>query len=74
LPDQPGGGQLLLLEVPDGGEPITANTTILAEGRSVQVLGVTPPSFFGIIVGDRFELAYPACTLLIRVENSSTTP
>jgi hypothetical protein len=57
-----------------GGEPITANTTILAEGRSVQVLGVTPPSFFGIIVGDRFELAYPACTLLIRVENSSTTP
>src|ERR1700733_1409471 len=45
-----------------GGEPITANTTILAEGRSVQVLGVTPPSFFGIIVGDRFELAYPACT------------
>jgi predicted permease len=45
-----------------GGEPITAHTTILAEGRSVQVLGVTPPSFFGIIVGDRFDLAYPTCT------------
>jgi predicted permease len=45
-----------------GSEPITANTTIRAEGRSVQVLGVTPPSFFGIIVGDRFDLAYPTCT------------
>lgn len=40
-----------------GGEPIAAGTTIIAEGRSVQVLGVTPPSFFGMIVGDRFDLA-----------------
>ena len=47
-----------------GGEPITANTTILAEGRSVQVVGVTPPSFFGMVVGDRFDLAYPTCTPL----------
>ncbi len=45
-----------------GGEPITPNTTIQAEGRSVQVLGVTPPSFFGLVVGDRFDLAYPTCT------------
>jgi hypothetical protein len=37
------------------GEPITANTTIIAEGKSVQVLGVTPPSFFGMVVGDRFR-------------------
>jgi predicted permease len=44
------------------GEPITANTTIIAEGKSVQVLGVTPPSFFGMVVGDRFDLAYPTCT------------
>jgi hypothetical protein len=27
----------------------------------VQVLGVTPPSFFGLVVGDRFDLAYPTC-------------
>ena len=45
-----------------GGEPITANTTIQAEGRSVQVLGVTPPSFTGLVVGDTFDLAYPTCT------------
>ncbi len=45
-----------------GGEPITPNTTILAEGRTIQVLGVTPPGFFGLIVGERFDLAYPTCT------------
>ncbi len=45
-----------------GGESITANTTIQAEGRSVQVLGVTPPSFTGLVVGDTFDLAYPTCT------------
>src|SRR5271170_338130 len=44
------------------GEPITANTAIQAEGRSVQVLGVTPPSFTGLVVGDSFDLAYPTCT------------
>jgi predicted permease len=44
-----------------GGEPITANTTIAAEGRAVQVLGVAPPSFFGMVVGDRFDLAFPTC-------------
>ena len=45
-----------------GGEPITPNTTTLVEGKSVQVLGVTPPSFFGMIVGNRFDLAFPSCT------------
>ncbi len=44
-----------------GGQPITPNTTILVEGHAVQVLGVTPPSFFGVAVGDRFDLAYPSC-------------
>ena len=44
-----------------GGQIVTPNTTILVEGRSVQVLGVTPPSFFGVVVGDRFDLAYPTC-------------
>ncbi|HUB28266.1 MAG TPA: ABC transporter permease [Terracidiphilus sp.] len=45
-----------------GGEPITDKTTILAEGKPRQVLGVTPPAFFGMVVGDRFEIAYPTCT------------
>jgi predicted permease len=45
-----------------GGQPITPHTTMMVEGHSVQVLGVTPPSFFGVVVGDRFDLAYPTCT------------
>jgi hypothetical protein len=45
-----------------GGQPITPETTVLVEGKSVQVLGVTPPAFFGMVVGDRFDLAYPTCT------------
>jgi len=45
-----------------GGVPINAGTTIVVEGKSVQVLGVTPPSFFGLVVGDRFDLEYPTCT------------
>ena len=45
-----------------GGAPITPKSTIIAEGQSLRVLGVTSPSFFGLIVGDRFDLAYPTCT------------
>jgi predicted permease len=45
-----------------GSQPITPNTTILAEDRTIQILGVTPPGFFGLSVGDSFNLAYPTCT------------
>jgi predicted permease len=44
-----------------GGKPITPNTSLILDGKSVQVLGVTSPSFFGLIVGDRFDLAFPMC-------------
>ncbi|MFL6427983.1 MAG: ADOP family duplicated permease [Acidobacteriaceae bacterium] len=44
-----------------GGEAITPSTTIMVDGRTVQVLGVTPPGFFGLVVGDRFDLVYPTC-------------
>jgi predicted permease len=44
-----------------GGEPITPKSTIIAGGQPLQVLGVTSPSFFGMVVGDRFDVAYPAC-------------
>ena len=45
-----------------GGVPITPDTRIFVEEQSVQVLGVTPPAFFGLVVGGRFDLAYPSCT------------
>ncbi|MFC5860794.1 ADOP family duplicated permease [Acidicapsa dinghuensis] len=44
-----------------GGAPITPETTLAVEGETVRVLGVTPPGFFGMIVGDRFDIAYPMC-------------
>ncbi len=43
------------------GQPITPQTTIIAEGKAIQVLGVTPPSFFGLAVGERFDIIYPTC-------------
>jgi predicted permease len=45
-----------------GEAPITPGTSLIVEGKTVQVLGVTPPTFFGLIVGEGFDLAYPACT------------
>jgi predicted permease len=44
-----------------GGQAITPNSTIMVEGRPIQILGVTPPGFFGLTVGERFDLAYPTC-------------
>ena len=45
-----------------GGQPITANSTMVLNGSQVQILGVTPPSFFGVAVGERFDVAFPTCT------------
>lgn len=44
-----------------GGQPITPNTSMMLDGESVQILGVTPPSFFGLSVGDRFDVAILRC-------------
>ena len=45
-----------------GGQAITPKTTTIMDGRTVQVLGVTQPGFFGLIVGDSFDIAFPTCT------------
>lgn len=45
-----------------GGAPITPQSTLMLDGKPVQVLGVTPPKFFGMVVGDRFDVAYSTCT------------
>lgn len=44
-----------------GSAPITPETTLAVEGQTVRILGVTQPGFFGMIVGERFDLAYPMC-------------
>ena len=45
-----------------GGREIDAGTKLLIDRRLVQIVGVTPPSFFGVAVGERFDIAGPACT------------
>ncbi len=44
-----------------GGGQIGDHTTLLVDGNRKQVIGVTPPNFFGLSVGDNFEIALPLC-------------
>jgi len=44
-----------------GGEPGILSRTISLDGRTLPIVGITPPSFFGIDVGSRFDVAVPLC-------------
>lgn len=44
-----------------GGDPNAVGRTLTLEGRSFPVIGVTPPSFFGVDVGHRYDVALPLC-------------
>ena len=44
-----------------GGDPAAIGRTISVNARSVEVIGVTPPDFFGVEVGRAFDLALPIC-------------
>lgn len=44
-----------------GGRAINANTKLLINGELKQILGVTPASFSGLAVGERFDIALPFC-------------
>ena len=44
-----------------GGRPIDGNTKLMIVGVQMQVVGVTPPSFFGMAVGETFDIALPFC-------------
>lgn len=43
-----------------GGRPILGNKIIL-EGHPFDIIGVAPPSFFGVEVGQKFDIALPVC-------------
>ena len=45
-----------------GGNPAVLGTNILLDNRRVPVIGVTPPDFFGVEVGNRFDVAVPLCS------------
>jgi putative ABC transport system permease protein len=44
-----------------GGAASVIGSDIRLEGHPFPILGVTPPSFYGVSVGDHFDLAVPVC-------------
>ncbi len=44
-----------------GGNPGVLSRTINLDGLPFPVLGVTPPAFFGVEVGNRYDVAIPLC-------------
>src|SRR5882757_10601542 len=44
-----------------GGDPSVIGKRLTLDGNSFQVIGVTPPAFTGISIGDTFDVAVPIC-------------
>ncbi|HEX2523887.1 MAG TPA: ABC transporter permease, partial [Terriglobia bacterium] len=44
-----------------GGRDLTSDIRLAVDGDSMEVIGVTPPEFFGLAVGERFDIALPLC-------------
>ena len=44
-----------------GGNPAVIGQTIAIDGRPIEIVGVTPPQFFGTEVGRSFDVAVPLC-------------
>jgi putative ABC transport system permease protein len=54
-----------------GGEPAALNRTVTLDGRPFPVIGVTPESFFGVDVGNRYEVAIPLCADQLLAEDKT---
>ena len=46
-----------------GGRDSAIGSKLLIQGHPAEVLGVTPPDFFGLEVGNNFDLAEPFCSV-----------
>jgi predicted permease len=44
-----------------GGEASVLGRTVILEAHPFEIIGVTPPSFFGVEVGRKFDVAVPLC-------------
>jgi putative ABC transport system permease protein len=44
-----------------GGSPSVIGKTLTLEGHPFTILGVTPPSFYGVSIGNRFDVAITTC-------------
>lgn len=57
-----------------GGAASVIGQTLTLEGHRFPILGVTAPSFYGVSVGDRFDVAAPVCAEpIVRGEYSRIT-
>ena len=54
-----------------GGEPAALGRTVSLDGRPFPVIGVTPESFFGVEVGNRYEVAIPLCADQLLAEDKT---
>jgi putative ABC transport system permease protein len=52
-----------------GGRPDVLQHTIPFDGHQVPIIGVTPPSFFGVEVGRQFDVAMPLCSSGFELRN-----
>ncbi len=46
-----------------GGQDSAIGSTLTIQDHPVEVIGVTPPAFFGLEVGTRFDFALPFCSI-----------
>ena len=54
-----------------GGVPNAVGSLLSLNGNSFEVIGVTVPGFFGVNVGNKFDVAVPVCTeAIMRGKNS----
>jgi predicted permease len=45
-----------------GGAPDALGKTLTLEGHPFEIVGITPPEFFGVEVGRRFDVVIPICS------------
>ena len=55
-----------------GGKDSVIGSKIVVYGHPTQVIGVTPPSFFGLDVGKEFEVALPMCSVPAYIPGDGT--
>jgi predicted permease len=54
-----------------GGKDSAVGSKLMVEGHPVEVIGITPPGFYGVEVGRSYDVAVPLCSeVLIAGENS----
>ncbi len=53
-----------------GGSDNAIGRKLVVVGRTAEVIGVTPPSFFGLEVGKNFDYALPFCALTVYFSGS----